>query len=184
MVESLKRRIRGMNQVWQMGASDLTLEQVNYQEREGVLPIAFTLSHIVRLQDGNISRNFLGEEALWETSDLFRQVGATVEALGRVEKVEEMEHMRFADLEAWKRYQTEVFRRTNLALDSLTEAVLSEVIVEKLEPPQSFPKLILGYGNSFTKFDVLEYYIYLHGVRHVGELEHARSLVGLHGVPV
>jgi hypothetical protein len=131
-----------------------------------------------------VSKHILGEPPAWDAQGWSDKVGVTVTSLGRLESVEEMELMRFQDLDAWREYQTEVFRRTNSALDTMNDRLLAEVVVESLEPPLSFPKIILGLGQPFTKFDVLEYYIYLHGVRHVGELEHARALVGLKGIPV
>ena len=50
-VDSLKRRIAAMNILWQRAAGDMTLEQVNHREREGVLPIAFSFSHFMKSQD-------------------------------------------------------------------------------------------------------------------------------------
>jgi hypothetical protein len=42
-VDSLRRRVRGMNTLWQRDVSDMTLDQVNHHERPGVLPIAFSV---------------------------------------------------------------------------------------------------------------------------------------------
>ena len=39
-VTSLKNRVRAMNTLWERAVADMGLEQVNYQERPGVLPIA------------------------------------------------------------------------------------------------------------------------------------------------
>jgi hypothetical protein len=44
-MESLRNRIRAMNSLWDRLVSDMTLEQVNHHERQGVLPIAFSLNH-------------------------------------------------------------------------------------------------------------------------------------------
>jgi TPR repeat protein len=37
-----------MNALWERAASDLTLEQVNHHEREGVLPMAFSFAHYMK----------------------------------------------------------------------------------------------------------------------------------------
>ena len=43
-VQSLKNRIRAMNTLWERAASDLTADQMNHHEREGVLPMAETIA--------------------------------------------------------------------------------------------------------------------------------------------
>ena len=43
----LARRMRPVHQSWQEAAADLTLEQANHHERAGVLPITFSLMHLV-----------------------------------------------------------------------------------------------------------------------------------------
>ena len=119
-VDSLRNRIRALNILWERAASDLTLEQVNHHEREGVLPMAFSFSHYVKAQDQSISRVFLREEQLWISGRWGAKVGVNIDALGREETVEEMQHLRFADFEAWKAYQAEVIARTSQALESIT----------------------------------------------------------------
>ncbi len=81
-VESLCNRIGAINTLYERCVSDMTLEQVNYQERAGVLPIAFSLSHYIRSQDQSISGPFLGEAALWESGGWAEKVGVTVDKLG------------------------------------------------------------------------------------------------------
>src|SRR5438093_10656982 len=119
-VASLQNRIRAMNTLWQRAVSDMTLEQVNHHERAGVLPIAFSLSHSVRAQDQAISGPFLRERPLWESGEwAAAKVGVTVDRLGREETVDEMEQIRFTDLDVWRRYQTAVFERTGRVLETL-----------------------------------------------------------------
>ena len=43
-VESLRNRIGAINTLYERCVSDMTLEQVNHQERAGMLPIAFSLA--------------------------------------------------------------------------------------------------------------------------------------------
>ena len=54
-ITSLRNRIRAMNTLWERAVVDMGLEQVNHQERSGVLPIAFSLRQFVRSQDRSIS---------------------------------------------------------------------------------------------------------------------------------
>ncbi len=183
-VTSLRNRIRAMNSLWERAISDLTLEQVNHHERAGVLPMAFSFSHFIRAQDQSISGVFLNEPALWVAGGWAARVGVNVDALGREETVAEMEGLRFADLDAWKQYQGEVIARTATALDGLTAEALAEVLMPKLPPNMQniFCAIVIGPDAPLRKLDVLECFVYQHGLRHMGEVEHGRALVGLGGM--
>ena len=183
-VNSLRNRIRAMNVLWERAASDLTLEQVNHHEREGVLPMAFSFSHYIKAQDQSISRVFLGEEPLWMTGGWTAKVGVNVDVLGREETVEEMQHLRFGDFDAWKAYQAEVIARTSRALDGITAESLATVLMPQLPPNMQniFCAIVIGPGAPLRKLEVLECFVYQHGLRHMGEIEHALALVGLQGM--
>ena len=183
-VNSLRNRIRAMNVLWERAAGDLTLEQVNHHEREGVLPMAFSFSHYIKAQDQSISRVFLGEEPLWMTGGWTAKVGVNVDVLGREETVEEMQHLRFGDFDAWKAYQAEVIARTSRALDGITGESLATVLMPQLPPNMQniFCALVIGPGAPLRKLEVLECFVYQHGLRHMGEIEHGRALVGLQGM--
>jgi hypothetical protein len=183
-VESLRRRVRAMNTLWQRAVSDMTLEQVNHHERAGVLPIAFSLSHYIRSQDQSISRPFLGETPLWERDGWAKRIGVTVDELGREQTVEEMEQLRFADFDAWRAYQGEVIARTDAVLETMTEESLAVALLPKLPPnmQQIFCAMITGPEGPLRRLEVMECFVYQHGLRHMGELEHGRALVGLGGM--
>ncbi len=184
LMTSLRNRIRAMNSLWERAVSDMTLEQVNHHERSGVLPIAFSLSHCIRGQDSSISRYFLGEATLWESEGWAKRVGVTVDKFGREEGVEEMEQLRFADFSAWKEYQSAVISRMNRVVETLTEEMLAEEVMPALPPnmQHSYMSIVVGPGNPVRKLDILECFIYQHGLRHMGEIEHSRALVGLRGM--
>jgi len=183
-ITSLRNRIRAMNILWERAVSDLTLDQVNHHEREGVLPIAFSFSHYIRAQDQSISAPFLKQPPLWVTGGWAAKVGVSIDTLGREETVEEMQHLKFADLDAWKTYQTEVIARTTGVLDTLTFDLLMEVLMPQLPPNMQniFCGIVVGPGNPIRKLEVLECFVYQHGLRHMGEIEHGRALVGLQGM--
>jgi hypothetical protein len=183
-VASLRNRIRAMNTLWSRCVEDMTLEQVNHQERDRVLPIAFSLSHYIRAHDQAVSRPFLGEAPLWETGGWAEKVGVTVDALGREESVDEMQHLRLADFDAWRAYQSQVIDRTDAVLEKLDEATLAQVLLPKLPPnmQQIFCAIVIGPDAPLRKLDVLECFVYQHGLRHMGEIEHGRALVGLQGM--
>ena len=183
-VASLRNRIRAMNILWERAASDLTPAQVNHHEREGVLPMAFSFSHYIKAQDQAISRGFRGEEQLWISGGWAEKVGVNIDVLGREETVEEMQHLRFGDFEQWKAYQLRVIARTAHALDGISAGLLAEVLMPQLPPNMQniFCAIVIGPGAPLRKLEVLECFVYQHGLRHMGEIEHGRALVGLQGM--
>ncbi len=183
-ITSLRNRVRAMNSLWTAAAADLTLEQVNHRERPGLLPIAFPFAHFMTGQDQNISRHFLGEESLWERERWAGRVGVTVERFARGTPVALSEQLRFGDLDAWRAYQAAVIARTDRALEGIDEALLAEVVVPALPPEMdnSYCGLVVGPGGAVRKLEVLECFVYQHGLRHIGEIEYARSLLGLGGL--
>lgn len=184
LVESLRNRIRALNVLWERAVSDLTLDQMNHHERPGVLPLAFSFGHYIRSQDQSISGPFLREQPLWLSGAWASKIGVSVDALGREESVEDMEVLRFDDLDAWKEYQAAVLARTATVLDGLTVETLLEVMLPKLPPNMEniFCALVIGYEAPLRKLEVLECFVYQHGLRHMGEVEHGRALVGLGGM--
>jgi hypothetical protein len=183
-VASLRNRIRAMNTLWARCIEDMTIDQVNYQERDLVLPIAFSLSHYIRAQDQAVSRPFLAEAPVWETGGWAQKVGVTVDALGREESVEEMQHIRLGDFDAWRAYQAEVLDRTDRVLADVDAVTLEQVLLPKLPPNMQniFCAIVIGPDAPLRKLDVLECFVYQHGLRHMGEIEHGRALVGLGGM--
>jgi hypothetical protein len=173
-----------MNELWERAVSDLTLGQVNHHERAGVLPIAFSLNHYMRAQDQAVSGPFLREQPLWQSGGWAAKVGVTVDELGREQTVEEMEQIRFGDFDAWRAFQSAVIARTQSVLDALTEDTLAEVLLPQLPPNMQniFCAMVIGPGAPLRKLDVLECFVYQHGLRHMGEIEHGRALVGLGGM--
>lgn len=183
-VESLKNRIRAMNTLWERAASDLTAEQMNHHEREGVLPMAFSFAHYIKAQDQSISGPFLRQPTLWQSGGWAAKIGVSIDALGREETVEEMQHQSFKDAGAWRAYQAAVLERTAGVLETLTEEVVLEVMLPKLPPNMQniFCAIVIGKDAPLRKLDVLECFVYQHGLRHMGEIEHGRALVGLGGM--
>jgi hypothetical protein len=183
-VKSLANRIRAMNTLWEQAISEMTLEQMNHHEREGVLPIAFSFSHFLQAQDQSISIFFAKTPPLWVSGGWADKIGVAVDALGREETAEEMERQRFRDLEAWKEYQAQVIARTHDTLQTIDAEMLAEVVFPQLPPNMQniYCGIVIGPGNPLRKLEVLECFVYQHGLRHMGEVDHGRALVGLGGM--
>ena len=186
MLRSLRRRIGAMHELWRRGVADLTLEQVNYRERPGVLPIAFSLLHFVRGEDSTVGRLLLDGPSLWDSEGWADRVGVSEHRTVRGTPVAEAEQVRLGDLDGWRAYQAAVFARTEAALDALDPARLEEALFGGGPLPEawhgSFLSLVVGPNGPARLADMLECFIYQHGIRHLGEVEHARALVGLGGL--
>jgi hypothetical protein len=51
---SLVRRLHAVHALYTAATASMTLEQINHVERDGVLPIAFSLVHQVLIEDGSL----------------------------------------------------------------------------------------------------------------------------------
>ncbi len=181
---SFARRIGAVHALWQQGVADLTPSQVNHFERPGVLPIAFTLMHLVVGEDRNAARHLGAGALLWDEQSWAERVGLVGEPPVRGTPMQDAERVRIADLDAWRVYQTAVFARTERALATLPLGRFAEKAMDR--PPAdklkgSFLTLFVPEGEIQVS-DVCEAYLFQHAVRHLGELEHARALVGLGGL--
>jgi hypothetical protein len=181
---SIAQRIAAVHALWQQGVSDLTLKHVNHFERAGVLPIAFTLMHFVVGEDRNAAR-YLGIDAqLWDKEGWAKRVGLVGEPPQRGTPMADAERIRLGDVDAWRVYQSAVFARTERALAALPLGRFAEKAMDR--PPAdklkgAFIALLVPEGEIRVS-DVCEAYLFQHAVRHLGELEHARALVGLGGL--
>lgn len=127
---------------------------------------------------------FLREGPLWMSGGWGAKIGVSVDAMGREETITEMEQLSFGDLDAWKLYQSSVIARTSSVLDTLDAEMLGEVLMPQLPPHMQniFCAIVIGPTAPLRKLEVLECFVYQHGLRHMGEVEHGRALVGLQGM--
>ena len=181
-LDSLRRRMRAMHSLWEDAVSTMDLEQVNYVERAPVLPIAFSLFHFVQIEDG--SATMLGAGPMLYDEDWGRRMDLAIADHGKARPVEEMLGQRIGDYGAFGEYMARVFDKTESWLGALDPAALDEVVVGRPFPPQiasTYSARVAGPAG-ITRLDGTECWIYQHGLRHMGEVEHARALVGLHGM--
>ncbi len=181
-LDSLRRRMRAMHSLWEECVATMDLEQVNHVEREPVLPIAFSLFHLVRIED--FSATMLGAGDMIYDDEFGERMGLTIKDDGKARTPEEMVHQRIGDYDAFKEYMDAVFDKTESFLADLDPDELSRMAV-----PTPYPESIastysarVGGDTGITVLDALECWIYQHGLRHMGEIEHARALVGLEGM--
>lgn len=179
----LQRRMRGMHALWLEALATMGPEHVNHFERAGVLPIAFTVNHMVRLEDASQSL-LAGTPAIWATDDWATRTQVAIDDIGKETTVAEMEHQRIGDYDAFCDYAHLVFSETETWLDQLPPDRLLEVLFGGAFPPFIANAYIhrVVRDETVLMVDAIECWIYQHGIRHLGELEHARALVGLGGL--
>jgi hypothetical protein len=182
ILDSLQRRMAAMHSLWYQAVSDMDADKVNHVEREGVLPIAFSLFHKAQIEDTSLL--MLGGPPMIWTPEWGDRIGLGVHDHGKHKTVDEMMAQRIDDYAVFCDYQRQVFDKTEAYLADLEPSTLTEVIVAPPYPPQiaSTYSARVGGEAGITRLDGLECWIYQHGLRHMGEIEHARALVGLGGM--
>lgn len=182
VLDSLRRRMAAMHSLWREAVATMDVDQVNYVEREPVLPIAFSLFHLVHIED--FSATMLGAGPMVYDETWAERMGLAIDDDGKALTPEEMVHQRIGDYAAFTAYMEAVFVKTESYLAIIDPADLTRVMVPKPYPPHiaSTYSARVGGDDGITVLDGFECWIYQHGLRHMGEIEHARALVGLQGM--
>jgi DinB superfamily len=182
ILDSLRRRMRAMHSLYEDALATMDLSHVNHFEREGVLPIAFCLFHYTNMQDVS-GAVISGEPVVW-SDDWQARVQMAINDHGKERPVSDMIHQRIGDYDAFGEYQRAVFARTEAWLARLDPRELDRVLIPRPLPPvvaNTYSARVAG-DDGITVLDAIECWIYQHGLRHMGEIELARGLVGLGGM--
>lgn len=180
--DSLLRRMRAMHSLYYQAVDTMDLEHVNHFERPGVLPIAFSLFHYTNMQDSTFMV-LSGEAPTWNEAWQAR-VQMAIDDHGKEETVATMEDQRIGDYEAFKEYQRTVFSRTEAHIEAMDPTDFTRVVIAPPFPAQvasTYSARVAG-PQGITVLDAFECWHYQHGLRHMGEIELARGLVGLGGM--
>jgi len=147
----------------------MDLEQVNAVVAPTSLPIAFSLVHQVLIEDGTIV--FTGGPAPQFSPRWAQQIDLGIDDHGKERSVEEMMGQRIGNYDSFLQFQRLVFAAT----ESYVAAPYGPSVAHTFSAR-------VGGERGITRSDALECWIYQHALRHMGEIEHARSLVGLSGM--
>ena len=90
VLDSLRRRMRALHSLYHDAVESMDVEHVNHFEREGVLPIAFSLFHITNMIDASFML-ITGTPPIWN-QEWQDRVGMTVHDHGKHRTVDEMVH--------------------------------------------------------------------------------------------
>lgn len=182
---SITARVTAIDHMLDAAVADLTVDQVNHVERDGVLPIAFSLIHVVASQDRSASRHLAdGARPLWDDGGWADKVRLSGVVPLRGTAMADAMKTRFGDMDAWRAYQSAVFERTEHLLANAPLEVFSREAFGNDRSAlgrNSFLALFVPSG-PIRVVDVCEAYLFQHACRHLGEIEHGRALVGLGGV--
>lgn len=182
ILDSLRRRMRALHSLYEDAVATMDLDHVNHVDREGALPIAFSLFHIVNMMDASFML-ITGQPPIWN-ADWQARVQMAVDDHGKHRTVEEMSHQRMGDYDAFQEYMAAVFARTETHLAGMDPADLTRVVIARPFPPQvasTYSARVAG-DDGITVLDAFECWIYQHGLRHMGEIEWARGGLGLGGM--
>lgn len=171
-----------MHGLYYQALSTMGLDHVNHFEREGVLPIAFSLFHYTNMEDATFMV-ITGQLPVW-TDEWQARVRMAINNHGKELTVGEMVNQRIGDYDAFQEYQRAVFTRTEDWIASMDPADFERVLVTPPYPPQvasTYSARCAG-PQGITVLDGFECWHYQHGLRHMGEIELARGLVGLGGM--
>ena len=179
---SLSRRLRTVHSLYYEACATMDLEQINRVVVPGVLPIAFSLVHQLLIEDGSLV--FLGGPVPQMSANWATRMGLAINDPGKEKTVEEMMNQRIGDFDAFLELQRLVFCATEDFVASIDPTTFSDVIVAHpygSTIAQTFSARV-GGDRGISRSDALECWIYQHALRHMGEIEHARALVGLLGM--
>ena len=182
LLDSLRRRMHALFSLYYDAVATMDVDQVNHFERAGVLPIAFSLFHIVNMIDASFLL-MTGTPPIWDDS-WEERVHPAIPDHGKHRTVEEMVDQRIGDYAQFQEYMRVVFDRVEVWLADLDPSELTRVIIARPFPDQvatTYSARVAG-PDGITLLDATECWIYQHGLRHMGEIELARGLVGLGGM--
>lgn len=179
---SLLRRLRAVHALYREALATMDRGQVNRVERDGVLPIAFSLVHQVLIEDGSLC--FVGGPDPQFDDQWASRMGLGVADHGKSRSVADMINQRIGDLVEFARFRDLVFGATEAYVEGVDPDTFEEVVVVAPYGPDlahTFSARVAS-DAGITRGDALECWVYQHAVRHLGEIEHARALVGLGGM--
>ena len=179
---SISRRLAAVHSLYFDACDTMTIDQVNHVELPRVLPIAFSLVHQVLIEDGSVV--FAGGPLPQFNDDWAARMELALKDHGKERTVEEMMNQRIGNFAEFKNFQRLVFEATESFVATIEPTSFDDIVV-----PYPYGD---GVANTFSarvggelgisRSDALECWVYQHALRHMGEIEHARALVGLGGM--
>ena len=134
ILDSLQRRMKALHSLYYQALYTMTIDHVNHFEREGVLPIAFSLFHITNMIDASFML-ITGATPVWN-DEWNARVQPSIADHGKHKTVEEMIGQLIGDYEALQEYLQTVFGRVHEWLATLDPNELTRVVIARPFGPQ------------------------------------------------
>ena len=171
-LEILRSGLSTVHQMLDEGINDMTLEQLNWKSTAAGITPFFSLWHYVRTEDNIINFVVQGIPTVWIEGGFDQQLGLHRTSQGTGMTAEEADQVVLNNLETWKQYQKDVWLASEKYLSTMS--------------PEEFNsrKVIIKTLPEMSLWDGLFNICLSHGLRHVGEIEYARGLLGLGGLTI
>jgi hypothetical protein len=168
MLKYLAGEIRGMHGLYDRVTVDLTDDQVNAVPAGGHQNIAFCLWHYVRTEDNVIQFVIQRKPTVWMEGGWPEKFGMDSKSQGTGFSDDQARALRIHGFADFRRYMTDVFRRTEEFVAGIDDATAARTITVKPLGEMSVLQCLSGMCMT-------------HGYRHLGEIEFAKGLVAAKG---
>ena len=170
-IEVVQEGLDGMHAMLDRAVPQMTAEQWNARPADEGVSAFFSLWHYVRTEDNIVNWVAQQQMTVWINGGWDEHFGLHRTSQGTGMTKEQADAVLLTDVDAWLQYQQQVWESTSRWISTLREADLGNEIVIRPTPPMTIWQALTG---------MLVY----HGYRHVGEVEHARGLLGLGGLTI
>lgn len=170
-LEVIQQGLDGMHGMLDKAVPDMTAEQWNARPAGDGVSAFFSLWHYVRTEDNIVNWVAQRQPTVWIDGgwDQHFELHRTSQGTGMTK--DEADAVLLNDVDGWLTYQQQVWVATREWVASLNADDLDSEIVIRPTPPMSTWQALTGM-------------LLFHGYRHVGEVEHARGLLGLGGLTI
>ena len=169
LVEFIQAELVRLHATLEKGVADLTPEQwhaVPGGSSSAANTIAFEIWHYTRTEDNIVQFILQGKPTVWMNGDWAKRLALPERAQGTGMSTEEAHALRISDLDAFAQYRHDVWAATDAYLANPDPAVFDQ------------PKTVRPLGEM-PAIRALGQVCMTHGFTHLGELDLARTLLGI-----
>ena len=170
-IEVIRDGLNDMHAMLDRAVPEMTTDQWNARPAGEGVSAFFSLWHYVRTEDNIVNWVVHRRPTVWLNGEWDQHFGLHRTSQGTGMTREEADAVQLNDVEGWLSYQQGVWVLTREWVSSLGEDDLSNEITISPVPPMTVWQALTGM-------------LLYHGFRHVGEVEHARGLLGLGGLTI
>lgn len=170
-IEVVREGLASMHAMLDRAVEQMDAEQWNFRGADGGVSAFFSLWHYVRTEDNIV--NFVAQRrnTVWLRDGWDEHFGLHRTSQGTGMTEGQANAVTLSDVDGWLRYQQGVWIATDEWVSTLSVDQLGDEIIIKPTPPMTLWQALTGM-------------LLYHGYRHVGEIEHARGLLGLGGLTI